>query len=73
MKYLAGNLPLPNQLHDWIDSFHKNGFLVIPNVLSLEQCTHLRQDLDTALEAVDGESSIRSRKIVKRMFERIAA
>jgi Phytanoyl-CoA dioxygenase (PhyH) len=70
MKSLAGNLPLPNQLNDWIDSFHKNGFLVIPNVLASEQCAELRQDLDTALETVEGESYIQSRKIMKRMFER---
>jgi Phytanoyl-CoA dioxygenase (PhyH) len=70
MKYLAGNLPLPNQLNDWIDCFHKDGFLVIPNVLTPEQCTALREDLDAALEKVEGKSYVHSRKIMKRMFER---
>jgi ectoine hydroxylase-related dioxygenase (phytanoyl-CoA dioxygenase family) len=64
------NQPLPHQLNDWIDSFHKNGFLVIPNILTPEQCDQLRQDLDTALEEIEGKSYVKSRKIMKRMFER---
>jgi ectoine hydroxylase-related dioxygenase (phytanoyl-CoA dioxygenase family) len=70
MKSLAGSLPGANQINDWIDSFHKNGFLVIPNVLTPKQCTALRQDLDIALEEVEGKSYVDSRKIMKRMFER---
>lgn len=67
--------PVPSQsldrLPDWIDSFHKDGFLVIPNILTPDQCAALRQDLDTALEEVAGDAS--SRKIVERMFERSPA
>jgi ectoine hydroxylase-related dioxygenase (phytanoyl-CoA dioxygenase family) len=71
MNFLAGHPPDSDQLQEWIDSFHQNGFLVIPNLLSLEQCAVLRQDLDTDLaEAVGEEAAPHSRKIMKRMFER---
>ncbi|GET44139.1 phytanoyl-CoA dioxygenase family protein [Microseira wollei] len=69
-EYLAGKLPTEQQLHEWIEFFHANGFLVIPNVLTPAQCEALRNDLDAALIADVGESESRtSRKIMERMFE----
>ena len=49
---------------DSIEKFHKNGFLVIPSVLSIEQCSQLKNDLEKqySLKKKGG-------KIVKRMFE----
>ena len=46
IEYLAGKQPTITQLSSWIESFHKQGFLVIPNVLPPEQCQQLRDDLD---------------------------
>lgn len=48
----------------WISDFHRDGFLVIPSVLSKDTCDQLRKDLDTAY-------SNRKHKggVVKRMFE----
>ncbi|MEE3715592.1 phytanoyl-CoA dioxygenase family protein [Tumidithrix elongata RA019] len=68
-EYLANQQATQEQLSSWIASFHTNGFLVIPNVLTPAQCELLRNDLDEALRKSEGESYQRSRKIVKRMFE----
>jgi ectoine hydroxylase-related dioxygenase (phytanoyl-CoA dioxygenase family) len=70
IEYLSGKSPTAEQLHEWIEFFHANGFLVIPNVLTPEQCKLLKQDLDTTLIAALGEKEAsNSRKIMKRMFE----
>jgi len=68
-EYLAGQKPTPEQLNEWIEFFHANGFLVIHNVLTPEQCQLLRNDLDTALKKIEGNKYQRSKKIIKRMFE----
>lgn len=68
-EYLAGNQPTPKQLTEWIEFFHANGFLVIPNVLTPDRCQVLREDLDRSLEKVKGKSAKNSKKIMKRMFE----
>ncbi|MFB2924131.1 phytanoyl-CoA dioxygenase family protein [Aerosakkonema funiforme] len=68
-KYLANNPPTQAQLNEWIDYFHTNGFLVIPNVLTPEQCEYLRNDLDEALKNTVGKDYKKSKKIIKRMFE----
>ena len=69
-KYLTGKIPSTEQLHQWIEYFHTNGFLVINNVLTPEQCELLRNDLDEVLKKTQGESYHPSKKrIMKRMFE----
>jgi ectoine hydroxylase-related dioxygenase (phytanoyl-CoA dioxygenase family) len=68
-EYLAGQKPTPEQLNEWIEFFHANGFLVIHNVLTPEQCQLLRNDLDEALKKNEGNKYQRSKKIMKRMFE----
>ena len=77
-EYLAGKTPSTEQLNTWIESFHTNGFLVIPNVLTPEKCESLRNDLDKILEKTEDaeyESSnpvakaYTSIKIMERMFE----
>lgn len=69
-NYLANNPPTQTQLNKWIDYFHTNGFLVIPNVLTPEQCEHLRNDLDEALKKFKDKDYRKSKKIIKRMFEK---
>lgn len=68
-NYLAGNKPNTEQLKQWIEFFHAHGFLVIPNVLTPQQCEFLRNDLDEALKKVKGEHYQHSQKIMTRMFE----
>ncbi|MEL6162779.1 MAG: hypothetical protein AAFR37_03110 [Cyanobacteria bacterium J06628_3] len=54
-KYLAGKRPSAKDLNTWINFFHANGFLVIPNVLKPEQCQRLRSDLESAIKKTQGE------------------
>lgn len=68
-EYLAGQKPTPEQLNEWIEFFHANGFLVIHNVLTPEQCQLLRNDLDEVLKKNEANKYQRSKKIMKRMFE----
>lgn len=68
--YLSGQIPTPEQLHVWIEDFHTHGFLVIPNVLTPEQCEWLKTDLDVDLRQVEPKKYKKSQKIMKRMFER---
>ncbi|MBN3961983.1 phytanoyl-CoA dioxygenase family protein [Nostoc sp. NMS8] len=68
-EYLTGKKPTIEQLNEWIESFHANGFLVIENVLTPERCELLRNDLDETLKKTKGKDYQTSKKIVKRMFE----
>ncbi|MBD1864681.1 MULTISPECIES: phytanoyl-CoA dioxygenase family protein [Trichocoleus] len=72
-EYLTMGQPTAAQLEQWVDYFHTNGFLVIPNVLSPEQCRLLRSDLDTALKQAEGDNYQCSRTIMMRMFEQSKA
>jgi ectoine hydroxylase-related dioxygenase (phytanoyl-CoA dioxygenase family) len=67
-EYLADNKPTAEQLNQWIEYFHTNGFLVIHNVLAPELCQLLKNDLDEFLKKTEANNSRPSRKI-KRMFE----
>jgi ectoine hydroxylase-related dioxygenase (phytanoyl-CoA dioxygenase family) len=70
LQYLAGEKPSTEQLNSWIESFHADGFLVIHNVLTPEQCKLLRNDLDEVLIKTQGENYHPSKKLMmKRMFE----
>lgn len=72
-EYLAGKLPTPEQIDEWIAFFHANGFLVIPKVLTPQQCEVLRQDLDADLQRDIDAGCGKPQKIKKRMFERSPA
>ena len=50
----------------WISQFHNDGFLVIPNILTNEQCAHLKKDLDNAHFLKRNKNK---RGIIKRIFE----
>ena len=49
-KYLAAKRPSAEELNAWINFFHANGFLVIPNVFRPEQCQVLRNDLEEVIK-----------------------
>ena len=48
--YLAGTTVSPEQLQAWVDTFHRDGFLFLQDVLPPDWCAQLRADLDWALE-----------------------
>ena len=70
-KYLAAKRPSAEELNAWINFFHANGFLVIPNVLRPEQCQVLRNDLEEVIKKTQGENyhPLKQKMMMKRMFE----
>lgn len=48
--YLAGQSVSDEQLRAWVDTFHRDGCLFLPNVLPPEWMTQLRDDLEWALQ-----------------------
>ena len=55
-------------MREWIESFHKDGFLVVPSVLKKEQCLQLKKDLDEA-HSKNNKKGKKSTGLIKRMFE----
>ncbi|MCB0083480.1 MAG: hypothetical protein KDE47_21210, partial [Caldilineaceae bacterium] len=47
---LAGQPVNEAQIQEWVETFHRDGFLFLQNVLPTDWCTQLRADLDWALE-----------------------
>ena len=39
-----------SQIEIWVDKFHKEGFLFLPQVLTNDHCQQLRSDLEWSLE-----------------------
>lgn len=71
--YLAGTEPDDAMIEGWIESFHRDGFLVIPSVLSPDQCAVLRDDLDRDLLETYGVTERSDILFKERMFERSGA
>ena len=57
-----------SQIQKWIEAFHRNGYVVIPNVLSLDQCRELIGDLDAAATR-EGTGTAGDVYIYKKLFE----
>lgn len=53
---------------EWIDSFHNDGYLIVPSVLSENVCAKLRYDLDLAIQNENSEKH--KSKVKKRLFEK---
>ena len=70
--YLANTPPDPEQIAEWVELFHRDGFLFLNNVLPPGLVAHLHADLDRALQAnppnPDGVIQLQH-----RMFEQSAA
>lgn len=69
--YWEGHRASAEQLQAWVEQFHRDGYLRIPQVLSPERCAQLRADLDRELgehRKTDTYCELRH-----RMFERSAA
>ena len=69
--YLANQIVSEEKIREWVDEFHRNGFLFIENVLPPEWCAELRKDLDWALQENPNDLNITSKTIqlCHRMFE----
>lgn len=67
------NVP-PNEapIEEWVEQFHRDGYLFLENVLPPELCEQLKTDLDSALEEQGGDSS-GAIHLHHRMFEKSAA
>ena len=67
----------PDQISEWVDTFHKQGFLFIENVLTEEHIAQLKKDLDFALANFptrdkDPHNKV-SGQLCMRMFEHSSA
>lgn len=69
--YLAGQTASPDQIQEWVETFHRDGFLFLQNVLPPEWCAELRRDLDWALEKnPNGFNGVSERmRLAHRLFE----
>jgi ectoine hydroxylase-related dioxygenase (phytanoyl-CoA dioxygenase family) len=69
--YLAGQIASPEQIQEWVETFHRDGFLFLQNVLPPEWCAEMRADLDWALENnPNGLNSVNEKiRLAHRMFE----
>jgi ectoine hydroxylase-related dioxygenase (phytanoyl-CoA dioxygenase family) len=66
--YLAGKIVDEEQIAEWVERFHRDGYLFLPSVLPPDWTRELRDDLDRALaEEPDSKSGII--ELHMRMFE----
>ncbi len=56
-------------IHDWVERFHRDGFLFIPSVLTPDLCAELRADLDRLLVERSCPLGGPVMDICERMFE----
>lgn len=70
--YLAGKTVGPDRIRTWVDTFHRQGFLFLENVLPPDWCEALRRDLDRALER-EPEAKQGRIHLCCRMFEQSQA
>lgn len=68
---LAGNPTSKEQIQAWVDTFHRDGFLFLQNVLPPDWCDELRADLDWALEHNPNGLNAQNPKLIlaHRLFE----
>lgn len=66
-EYLAGKVQPKETIAEWVEQFHRDGFLFIPNVLSPDHVGELKADLDRVLdERGRGGGGV---EIAERLFE----
>lgn len=70
-NYLANQIVNEAQILEWVDQFHRDGFLFLQNVLPPDWCAQMREDLDWALkENPNGLNGVNERTaLAHRMFE----
>lgn len=70
-EYLAGTQVDAEQISQWVEQFHRDGYLFIPRVLPPDWCAELRADLDSLIPEY-GKCSP-ALDLCERLFERSAA
>jgi len=57
-----------NQIQIWVETFHKQGFLFLENILTPDHCAELREDLDRVLKDSPDRDNAKI-QLHPRMFE----
>lgn len=65
----AGCPPSEAPIAEWVEQFHRDGYLFLQNVLTPQMCAELRADLDRALGRNPGEANAAKIELHHRMFE----
>jgi ectoine hydroxylase-related dioxygenase (phytanoyl-CoA dioxygenase family) len=70
-KYLAKSKVSDDQLQEWVDLFHEQGYLFLENVLPPDWCKELRDDLDREIEKLPQEKKADGQwgYLCQRIFE----
>ena len=70
-NYLANQIVSEEQIQEWVDQFHRDGFLFLQDVLPPDWCAQMREDLDWSLkENPNGLNGVNERTaLAHRMFE----
>lgn len=69
MPYLANTAPDPALIAQWVEQFHRDGFLFLPSVLTPEITAELRADLQRGLAEQVGNGGTGEDRVLRRMFE----
>jgi len=66
-----------SQIETWVEQFHNEGFLFLPQVLTTDHCQQLRSDLEWSLEnnpnGLNSGDATSSMHLCHRMFEHSSA
>src|SRR2546429_6837534 len=65
----AHRSPSEAPIEEWVEQFHRDGYLFLRSVLTPEMCAELRADLDRALAAAPPTSNSSKVELHHRMFE----
>ena len=69
--YLAGQKVSDDQIQEWVNDFHRDGYLFLRNVIPPDWCAEMRRDLDAALAEESGpaQDDPPRMRLVHRLFE----
>jgi ectoine hydroxylase-related dioxygenase (phytanoyl-CoA dioxygenase family) len=68
-EYLAHRTVSEAQINEWVEQFHRDGYLFLKSVLTPEMCAELRADLDRALAEDSPPAKGNTVVLHHRMFE----
>ena len=69
VPHWAHRPPSDAPIEEWVQQFHRDGYLFLKNVLTPEMCAELRADLDRALAAAPPSPNSSKMELNHRMFE----
>ena len=69
-KPVAGEAVAPEILSEWVETFHREGFLFLPSLLPPEWVSELATDLDRDLANSEELEGKKETHLIHRMFER---